>query len=104
MWERAASDVAIPVREFGEALGQDRERLFRDLSKIRRDLSEIRRAVAIGRETIAETLALMAVADALATPVYYGRPRTIEAATQVRDGSIAFAVGQVKRQVTPDGL
>jgi hypothetical protein len=56
MWERAGSDVAIPVQEFGEALGQDRERLFRDLSKIRRDLSEIRRAVAIGRETIAETL------------------------------------------------
>jgi hypothetical protein len=103
MWERAGSDVAIPVREFGEALGQDREQLFPDLSKIRRDLSEIRRAV-IGRETIAQTLALMAVADALATPVYYGRPRTIEATTQVRDGSIAFAVGQAKRQVTPDGL
>jgi PAS domain S-box-containing protein len=48
---------------------------------MRRDLSEIRRAVASGQETIAETLALIAVADALATPVYYQHPRTIEAAT-----------------------
>jgi hypothetical protein len=96
MWERAGSDVAISVREFCEALGHS-ERVFRDFSKIRR-------AVAIGREMIAETLALMAVADALATPIYYARPRTIEAATQVRGGSTAFAAGQVKRQVTPDGL
>jgi hypothetical protein len=78
--------------------------MFRDLSKIRRDLFEIRRAVETGREAIAETRALIAVADALATPVYYGRPTTIEAATQVRGGSIAFAAGQVKCQVTPNGL
>src|SRR5215475_4693529 len=72
MWERAGPDVAIAVREFGEALGQDRERM-------RRNLSEIRQVMAGGRKMIAETRALMPVADALATT--YLCPRTIEVST-----------------------
>jgi hypothetical protein len=69
MWERAGSEVAITVREFGEALGQDRERM-------RRSLSDIRQTTEGGRKLIAETLAMIAVADALATT--YWRQGRIE--------------------------
>jgi hypothetical protein len=103
MWERARSDVAIPLREFCEALGQDRERAIKaSVSAIAsrpastaRLISDKSRLILVNHETIA---------DALASPVYYGRPRMIEAATQVRGASLAFAAGQIKRQVTPDGL
>jgi hypothetical protein len=60
MWERAGSDIAIAVQEFGEALGQDRDRM-------RRSLFDIRQTMAGGRKLIAETVAMIAVADALAT-------------------------------------
>jgi PAS domain S-box-containing protein len=69
MWERAGWDVAIRVREFGEALGQNREQM-------RRNLSQMRQTAAAGRKMIAETRALIAVADALATT--YCLQRTIE--------------------------
>jgi hypothetical protein len=67
MWKRAASDVAIPVREFGEALGRDRERL-------RRSLSEIRQTMVGGRKLIAETLGMIAVADTIATTYWRQGP------------------------------
>jgi hypothetical protein len=96
MWERAGSDVAIPIREFGEALGQDRER-------IRRNLSEMRQTAAGGRKMIAETRALIAVADALATT--YWLQRTIEvpaSAPAAPDRLIVKARSDIPASTMPD--
>jgi hypothetical protein len=54
--------------------------------RMRRDLSEMRRAAAGGEKLIAETKALIAIADALATASYY-RPRgTIGVSTSAPAG------------------
>jgi hypothetical protein len=89
MWERAESDVAVAVREFGEALGQDRDRM-------RRSLCDIRQTMAGGRKLIAETVAMIAVADALAT-TYWRQCATIEASKSARVGpqKPAGALGSV---------
>jgi PAS domain S-box-containing protein len=79
MWERAESDVAVAVREFGEALGEDRDRM-------RRSLCDIRQTMAGGRKLIAETVAMIAVADALAT-TYWRQGTTIEASKSAPVGS-----------------
>jgi hypothetical protein len=71
MWEPAESVLAITGREFGEALGRDRERM-------RRNLSEIRQVMAGGEKMVAETRALIAVADALTTIAYCGHQKSIE--------------------------
>jgi PAS domain S-box-containing protein len=72
MWERAGSHVAIAVRESGELLDQERDRM-------RLVLSGMRQTVAGGRKLIADTRAMIAVADALANTSYYRRQETIEA-------------------------
>ena len=64
-------DDAIIVREFGEAFGQERDRM-------RRNLSEIRQAVAHGHKSITETRALIDFADSLLAATYGGAQKMIE--------------------------
>jgi hypothetical protein len=76
MRERAGSHNGIAVRESGQPLGQDRYRL-------RRVLSEMRQTAAGGHKLIAETLAIMAATDALATESYQRLQKTIEVSTTI---------------------
>jgi PAS domain S-box-containing protein len=97
MWERAGLNIAILLREFREALSQDRERM-------RRNLSGIRQVMADGRKMIADTRALMPVADALANT--YGRQGTIEGTTPApaaMDYPGVKARGGTRGAVLPEG-
>jgi hypothetical protein len=93
MWERAASDIAIAVREFGEALGQDRERL-------RRSLSEIRQTMVGGRKLIAETLHMIAVADTIATTYWRQGPIEVSRSEPVGPGQPLFKARPDSRVAT----
>jgi PAS domain S-box-containing protein len=97
MWERAGSNVAIPVRESGEALGQERERM-------RRNLSQMRQTAAGGRKIIAETRALIAVADALATTCWLQRTIEVPAsAPAARDCPVVKARSGFPAPTMPNG-
>jgi PAS domain S-box-containing protein len=76
MRERAGSHNGIAARESGQPLGQERDRL-------RRVLSEMRQTASGGQKLIAETLAIMAATDALATGSYQRLQKTIEVSTTI---------------------
>jgi PAS domain S-box-containing protein len=95
MW--ATSDVTIAVREFGEALGQDRDRM-------RRSLSDIRQTMAGGRKLIAETLAMIAVADALATTNWRQGTLEVSKSAPVGPGHLLVkASPDIQVATLPDG-
>src|SRR5215467_1211831 len=62
------------AEEFGQAFGQDRDRM-------RRELSEIRQAVERGHKSITETRALIDFADSLLAATYGGGQKMIEVST-----------------------
>ena len=62
------------AEEFGQAFGQDRDRM-------RRELSEIRQAVERGHKSITETQALIHFADSLLAATYGGGQKMIEVST-----------------------
>jgi hypothetical protein len=102
MRERTGSDVET-VREFSEALGENRERVSRHLPNIRRDLFAIMRGVANAQKAIAETLTLMGTpADslhALAVPEHCAGTPALTAI----DYSLVKASADTREAVLPDG-